>query len=62
MKCRRCKSPAVVALPSHHTGFCKECFLLFFSRQVEKAIKSRQLFSSRSVFLWLFQAARTPCR
>lgn len=51
MKCRRCKIPAVVALPSHHTGFCKECFLLFFSRQVEKAIKSRQLFSRQERIL-----------
>ncbi len=51
MKCRRCKEPAVVALPSHHTGFCKECFLLFFSRQVEKAIKSRQLFSRQERIL-----------
>lgn len=51
MKCRRCKSPAVVALPSHHTGFCKECFLLFFSRQVEKAIKKHQLFSRQERIL-----------
>lgn len=51
MKCRRCKSPAVVALPSHHTGFCKECFLIFFTRQVEKAIKARQLFSRQERIL-----------
>lgn len=39
MKCRRCKAPAEVALPSHTTGFCRECFFVFFRRQIEKAIK-----------------------
>ena len=45
MKCKRCKETAVVALPSHHTGFCAECFLLFFTRQVERGIKERKLFT-----------------
>jgi len=43
MKCRRCKATAVVALPSHNTGFCPECFLMFFSRQIERTIKSYKL-------------------
>lgn len=43
MKCRRCKEPAVVALPSHHTGFCENCFDMFFTRQVEKAIRHSEL-------------------
>lgn len=39
MKCTRCKAPAVVALPSHNAAFCPDCYLDFFSRQVEKGIK-----------------------
>ncbi|EPR37016.1 PP-loop domain protein [Desulfovibrio sp. X2] len=44
MKCRRCKAPAQVKLPSHHTGFCPDCFFLFFSRQVAKAVKDHDMF------------------
>jgi tRNA-5-methyluridine54 2-sulfurtransferase len=45
MKCTRCKEKAVVALPSHTAGFCPQCFLLFFERQVQKAVKDKNLFS-----------------
>ncbi len=45
MKCKRCKATAVVALPSHNTGFCAECFLHFFLKQVEKGIKDHKLFT-----------------
>ncbi len=45
MKCKRCKAVAVVALPSHTTGFCAECFLLFFQKQVERGIKAQKLFT-----------------
>ena len=45
MKCKRCKAPAVVGLPSHNTAFCPECYLLFFSRQVERAIHSQKMFT-----------------
>jgi uncharacterized protein (TIGR00269 family) len=45
MKCRRCKDTAVVALPSHHAGFCKDCFLLFFTRQVERAVRRHAMFT-----------------
>lgn len=44
MKCKRCKDTAEVALPSHHAGFCRDCFLLFFSRQVQRAIKDHAMF------------------
>ncbi|MFP4315967.1 MAG: ATP-binding protein [Desulfovibrionales bacterium] len=43
MKCSRCKEHAVVALPSHHAGFCKPCFLLFFKNQVQRSIKKMKL-------------------
>ena len=45
MKCKICKATAVVALRSHHTGFCADCFLKFFSRQVAKGIESQGLFT-----------------
>ncbi len=45
MKCTVCKELAVVALPSHHAGFCPVCFLEFFSRQVEKGIRKEKLFT-----------------
>ncbi|MDL2216149.1 TIGR00269 family protein [Desulfovibrio sp. OttesenSCG-928-M14] len=45
MKCTRCKATAVVALPSHNSGFCPDCYLDFFTRQVEKGIRKHRLFS-----------------
>ncbi|MEF2145313.1 MAG: ATP-binding protein [Desulfovibrionaceae bacterium] len=45
MKCKRCKAPAVVALPSHNAGFCEPCFFLFFRKQVETAIRRQKMFT-----------------
>jgi len=45
MKCTSCKAEAIVALPSHHAGFCEPCFLAFFTRQVEKGIRRGKLFT-----------------
>lgn len=45
MKCTRCKSTAVVALPSHNSGFCENCYLDFFTGQVEKGIRRQRLFT-----------------
>lgn len=45
MKCKVCRERAVVALPSHHAGFCAEHFLQFFTRQVERAIRRAKLFT-----------------
>nr|WP_321513914.1 TIGR00269 family protein [uncultured Pseudodesulfovibrio sp.] len=45
MKCIRCKKTACVALPSHHSGFCKDCFPLFFTKQVETAIRRGKMFT-----------------
>ena len=39
MKCTRCKAQAIVGLPSHNAAFCAECYLDFFSRQVDKGIQ-----------------------
>lgn len=43
MKCRRCGKMAAVCLPSHHAGFCPECFLTFFERQVARAVEKRKM-------------------
>ena len=51
MKCTRCKATAVVALPSHHAGFCEPCFLDFFARQVEKGIRKEKLFGPEDSIL-----------
>ncbi|ADU63449.1 MAG: adenine nucleotide alpha hydrolase family protein [Pseudodesulfovibrio sp.] len=45
MKCSRCKKLACVTLPSHHSGFCAECYPLFFTRQVETAIRREKMFT-----------------
>jgi len=43
MICRKCKAPAEVSLPSHNTAFCRDCFSIYFTRQVEKAIRHHAL-------------------
>ena len=43
MKCRRCHARAVVSLPSHNTAFCPDCFLDFFSKQVDRGIREQGL-------------------
>lgn len=45
MKCTRCKAPASTALPSHNAAFCKDCFPLFFTKQVETAIRRQKMFT-----------------
>ncbi|MDL1970593.1 MAG: adenine nucleotide alpha hydrolase family protein [Candidatus Desulfofervidaceae bacterium] len=51
MKCRRCGKRAEVELRSHHTAFCRECFFVFFKRQVEKAIKEWRMFTPKDRIL-----------
>lgn len=45
MKCTRCKVEAVVSLPSHNSAFCPDCYLDFFTKQVEKGIHKQKLFT-----------------
>lgn len=51
MKCRVCKQTAAVALPSHHTAFCPECFSAYFARQVERAVHNHGLFEPEEKIL-----------
>lgn len=45
MKCKVCGAEAVVALSSHNCSFCGDCYLKFFRRQIEKGIKTYNLFT-----------------
>ena len=45
MKCKICKAEAAVALRSHNTAFCPDCYKDFFSRQVTRAIEGQKLFT-----------------
>ena len=51
MKCRICKREACVALRSHNTAFCAECFLAFFTRQVTRGIEMFNLFTKEDRIL-----------
>jgi tRNA-5-methyluridine54 2-sulfurtransferase len=42
-KCRRCRERAVVELRRHNAAFCKDCFLHFFTGQVERAVKKESM-------------------
>lgn len=44
MKCRKCGERAVITLRRHNASFCKEHFLEFFRRQVEKGIHEYKMF------------------
>jgi uncharacterized protein (TIGR00269 family) len=46
MKCTRCREKAIVQLRQHNSNFCRPCFLLFFERQVERAIDAEQMFTT----------------
>lgn len=45
-KCKRCRARAVVQLPSHNSAFCRDCFFLFFQRQVQRAIEEQRMFGT----------------
>jgi uncharacterized protein (TIGR00269 family) len=45
MKCTRCKTKAEVHLRAHNSAFCRPCYLLFFRRQVERAIAAEHMFT-----------------
>ncbi len=51
MKCKRCKEEAIVALPSHNTGFCEPCFEHFFMQQVIRGIEYKKMCSKNDRIL-----------
>lgn len=38
-KCTRCKTRATIRMPHHHANFCRECFILYFRKGVERGLK-----------------------
>src|SRR3989441_12986649 len=45
MKCTRCHERAEINLRSHHTAFCRSCFILYFQRQVDRTITKEKMFT-----------------
>lgn len=45
MKCHICKNPAVINLRPHHLSLCKDHFLTWVPKQVEKNIEKFKMFS-----------------
>ncbi len=43
MKCTRCRARAEVHLRAHNAGFCRPCYLAYFTRQVERAIAAERM-------------------
>jgi uncharacterized protein (TIGR00269 family) len=41
--CTRCRAKAEVHLRAHNAGFCRPCYLVFFRRQVERAIAAERM-------------------
>jgi uncharacterized protein (TIGR00269 family) len=51
LKCRRCGKHALVDLKSHNTAFCRDCFLLYVERQVERAVREHRMFNGKDRLL-----------
>ncbi|MFQ5991725.1 MAG: ATP-binding protein [Nitrospiraceae bacterium] len=51
MKCKKCRTKAVISLPRHNTAFCPACFNEYVHEQVSRAIKSDHMFSRKDRIL-----------
>lgn len=51
MKCKKCKNPAVINLRAHNIAFCKEHFIEFFEKRVQRAIDKFKMFSREDKIL-----------
>lgn len=45
MKCKPCGAKAEVQIRQHNCAFCRSCFVLFFQRQVQRAIDKENMFT-----------------
>lgn len=45
MKCTRCKGRAEIKLRQHNASFCRDCFVPFLQRQVERSIEKHEMFT-----------------
>ncbi len=43
MRCTRCKGAAVIEIRRHNAAYCRDCFLVVFRSQVERAIDDRRM-------------------
>jgi len=51
LKCRVCKTQAIIHLPRHNSAFCKEHFIEFFHSQVRRAIHEFKMFKKNDRIL-----------
>lgn len=51
MKCKRCKKKAVIEIKRHNTAFCSDCFLHYYSKQVERNITHYKMFDKNDRIL-----------
>jgi len=56
MKCRRCKDKgkiekAVIFLPHHNLALCKNCFIDWYEKQLERMIKKMKMFTKKDKIL-----------
>jgi uncharacterized protein (TIGR00269 family) len=51
MKCKRCRERAQVQIRHHNAAFCRNCFIFFFRRQVERAIEKELMFTPQEKIL-----------
>ena len=51
MKCKRCRDKAEVQLRHHNAAFCRRCFVVFFQRQVQRAIDKERMFTPQEPVL-----------
>lgn len=43
IKCKRCRNKVEVHLRQHNAGFCRDCFVFYFRRQVERSIEKERM-------------------
>jgi tRNA-5-methyluridine54 2-sulfurtransferase len=46
VKCRRCREPAVIEIPRHNAGFCRDCFFHHCQEQVRRAIHDHDMLAT----------------
>jgi len=51
MKCTRCRGKAEVNLPQHNAAFCRSCYVFYFQRRVEQAVKKQHMFTREDKIL-----------
>ncbi len=51
MRCKKCKTKAVIGLPRHNAAFCKPCFNEFVHDQVLRAVKGDRMFTGQDRIL-----------